>query len=468
MRIITISLVINLKELNKSGDFTVGGITGNILRLAGPMTLALVINVLYSVVDRMYIGHLPGEEGKLALTGIGLASPLLMVISAFQNLCSSGGAPLFSIARGEGNGKKAETILGNSYSLLLILGVALTILGYIFKEPILRATGASADTFTYADEYVTIYLIGTIFVMTGLGMNPFINAQSFAKTGMLTVLIGAVINIILDPVFIFLFDMGVKGAALATVIAQCASAVWVFMFLRGKKALIKLRACRMKLEWPLVGRICSLGLTGFTMAFTNSAVSFAYNSVLGRLGGDTYVAVMTVINSLREVVFMPCSGLLEGAKPVLGYNYGAKKYSRVCEAIKVSTLIGLAYTVVMWGLMMLFPGAFIRIFNSDQELLSKGVYALRAYFALFTFMTFQIVGQNIFVSLGKAKQAVFFSLFRKAIILIPLIIWMPAITGLGADGVFWAEPVSELIGASACFLTMYFTVYRKLKKESLE
>jgi putative MATE family efflux protein len=390
-----------------------------------------------------------------------------MVISAFQNLCSSGGAPLFSIARGEGDNKKAETILGNAYSLLLVFGALLTVLGYIFKGSILKATGASPDTFAYADDYIAIYLIGTLFVMTGLGMNPFINAQGFAKTGMLTVLIGAIANIVLDPIFIFLFDMGVKGAALATVIAQFISALWVFVFLRGKKALLKLRLPEMRLRLPLVGRMCSLGLAGFTMAFTNSAVSFAYNTVLGRLGGDTYVAVMTVINSLREVVFMPCSGVLEGAKPVLGYNYGAKKYLRVREAIKTSTLLSLTYTFVIWAMMMLFPITFIKIFNNDAELLDVGVYAPRAYFSLFVLMTFQIAGQNVFVSLGKSKQAVFFSLFRKAIILIPLIIWMPSITGLGADGVFWAEPVSELIGASACYITMYFTVYRKLKYDSI-
>ncbi len=453
-----------MREKFRTGDFSQGGLLENILRLAGPMSLALLINVLYSVVDRMYIGHLPGE-GKFALTGIGLAAPLLMVVSAFQNLCSAGGAPLFSIARGEKDDEKAGLILGNAYGLLLFFSLCLTAAGYAFKEPILRFSGADAETFPYADEYVSVYLAGTAFVMTGLGMNPFINAQGFAKTGMLTVLVGAASNIVLDPLFIFTLKMGVGGAALATVISQFVSALWVLLFLTGKKALVRLRLRHMRLRLDIVGRICALGTAGFTMAFTNSAVSFAYNTMLGRLGGTAYVAAMTVINSLREVVFMPCSGITEGAKPVLGYNYGAKAYARVREGIKITTLLCAAYTFLMWAVMMLFPAPFIKIFNGDPDLLDVGVYALRAYFSLFVLMTFQIVGQNVFVSLGKSKQAVFFSLFRKAIVLIPLIILMPGITGLGAKGVLWAEPVSELIGATACYMTMYFTVYGKLKED---
>jgi putative MATE family efflux protein len=450
-----------MSEKNKAGDFSQGSLLENILRLAGPMTVALFINVLYSVVDRMYIGHLAGE-GRLALTGIGLTAPLLMIISAFQSLCSAGGAPLFSIARGEGDDEKAGYILGNAYCLLLIIGACLTLLGYIFIEPILRLTGASADTFKYADEYVSIYLAGTVFVTTGLGMNSFINAQGFAKTGMLTVLLGAVANIILDPIFIFGFNMGVRGAALATVISQLLSAVWVFLFLTGGRAAVRLKLKYMSLKLRLIGRMAALGMAGFTMSFTNSAVSFAYNTMLGRLGGDTYIAVMTVINSLREVVFMPCSGITEGAKPVLGFNYGAKNYGRVREGIKLTTLLCVAYTFLIWAVMLLFPEVFIKIFNNSPEILTVGRYAMRAYFSLFVLMTFQMVGQNTFVSLGKSKQAVFFSLLRKAIILIPLIILMPGITGLGAEGVFWAEPVSELIGATACYMTMYFTIYRKL------
>ena len=451
-----------MQQTNKS-DFSQGSLSGNILRLALPMILALLVNTLYSIVDRIYIGHM-AEGGKLALTGIGIAAPILMVISAFQSLCSTGGSPLFSIARGEGNEEKAGRIMGNAYCLLLTFALGLTALGYLFKAPILRFTGASGETFRYANDYLNIYLAGTVFVLTGVGMNPFINAQGFARTGMLTVLIGALLNIALDPVFIFVFHWGVRGAALATVISQACSALWVFRFLTGKQAVIPLRRENLRLRKEIVGRILSLGVAGFVMAFTNSAVSFFYNNGLARLGGDTYVAAMTVINSLRELSFMPASGVTEGAKPVLGYNYGARAYDRCKACIRLVTAMVGAYCVCMWLAFMLFPGFFVRLFNSDPELLRVGVYGVRHYYAMFAFMTFQMVGQNVFTSLGLAKRAVFFSLLRKFIILLPLILLMPAITGLGADGIFWAEPVSQILGASACYITMYFTVYRKLGK----
>ncbi len=430
------------------------------------MTLALIINTLYSIVDRMYIGHM-AEGGKLALTGIGLAAPILMVISAFQALCSTGGSPLFSIARGEKDDVRAETILGNAYTLLLVFSLSLTLLGYLFKEPVLWLTGASEETFGYANDYLSVYLIGNVFVLTGVGMNPFINAQGFARTGMFTVLIGAVANLLLDPLFIFVFHWGVKGAAAATVISQALSALWVLLFLTGKKAPVRLTRRGMRLRKDVVGRMIGLGMAGFTMSFTNSAVSFAYNNTLSRLGGDTYVAVMTVINSLRELSFMPVSGVMEGAKPVMGYNYGAKAMDRVRQSIRVTTLLCSAYCLLMWICLMVFPGFFIRIFNSDPELLKVGVYGVRHYYAMFFFMTFQMVGQTVFTSLGFARRAVFFSLLRKFIILLPLILLMPAITGLGAEGVFWAEPVSQFLGGSACYTAMYFTVYRKLGKERI-
>ncbi len=443
-------------------DFSQGSLVGNILRLAGPMTLALVVNTLYSIVDRIYIGHMAG--GKLALTGIGLAAPILMVISAFQALCSSGGAPLFSIARGEKDTEKASRILGNAYCLLLILGVTLTVLGQLLKGPVLRWTGASPETFPYASAYLEVYLLGTVFVMTGVGMNPYINAQGFGRIGMLTVLIGALTNLALDPLFIYAFHWGVRGAAAASVLSQFLSAFWVFRFLTGRRALLPLRRKYLRLDPPLVRKMLSVGLAGFFMAFTNSAVSFVYNSTLARLGGDTYVAVMTILNSLRELSFMPASGVTEGGKPVLGYNFGAKQWDRCRECIRVMTLMVGIYCFAVWCAFMLAPGFFVRIFNSDPELLAVGVYGIRHYYFMIFFMTFQMVGQNIFTGLGLAKRAVTFSLLRKFIILLPLILLMPAITGLGADGVFWAEPVSQLIGGCACYTTMYFTVYRRLGK----
>ena len=429
--------------------------------------MALLVNTLYSIVDRVYIGHM-AEGGKLALTGIGIAAPILMVISAFQALCSTGGAPLFSISRGEGNEEKAGYIQGNAYCLLLVFGLVLTLLAYVFKEPVLWLTGASAETFRYADDYLSVYLIGTVFVLTGVGMNPFINAQGFARTGMMTVLIGALLNIVLDPVFIFVLRLGVRGAALATVISQACSSLWVLRFLTGKRALIPLKWADLRLRREIVGRILGLGTAGFVMSFTNSAVSFFYNNGLARLGGDTYVAVMTVINSLRELSFMPVSGVTEGGKPVLGFNYGARAYDRCRACIRVMTALVGAYCLAMWLAFMLVPGFFVRLFNSDPELLSVGVYGVRHYYAMFFFMTFQMVGQNVFTGLGLTRRAVFFSLLRKFIILLPLILLMPSITGLGADGIFWAEPVSQILGGTACYATMFFTVYRQLgKKERL-
>ena len=444
-------------------DFSQGSLTGTILRLAGPLVLALLVNTLYSIVDRVYIGHI-AETGKQALTGIGIAAPILMVIAAFQSLCSTGGAPLFSIARGEGNEEKAGRILGNAYCLLLIFGLCLTAAGYAFKAPILRLTGASDETFPYANAYLNVYLIGTVFVLTGVGMNPFINAQGFARTGMLTVMIGAVLNILLDPLFIFAFGWGVKGAALATVVSQAVSALWVFRFLTGKKAVVPLRAEYLRLKKEIVGRILSLGVAGFAMAFTNSAVSFFYNNGLSRLGGDTYVGVMTVINSLRELSFMPASGVTEAGKPVLGFNYGAKAFDRCKACIRIMTGLVAAYCFCMWLVFMLCPRFLVRLFNSDPDLMQVGVYGIRHYYAMFFFMTFQMVGQNVFTGLGLAKRAVCFSLLRKFIILLPLILLMPAITGLGADGIFWAEPVSQLLGGVACYTPMIFTVYRRLGK----
>jgi putative MATE family efflux protein len=447
---------------NRQNDFTRGSLAGNILKLSGPMTLALLINLLYSVVDRMYIGHMAGD-GRTALTGIGLAFPIIAIITAFQSLCSTGGAPLCSIARGEGDDKRAELIMGNSFALLVGFGIILTVLGLILKAPVLHVIGASESTFKYADDYLTVYLIGTAFVMISLGMNPFINSQGFAKTGMFTVLIGAISNIVLDPFFIFVLDMGVKGAALATIISQFISAVWVFRFLTGEKAILRLRPKNLKLDAKIVARTISLGLTGFTMAITNSAVGIIYNSSLSGLGGDIYVGVMTVINSVREIVQMPLSGLMSGAQPVLGYNYGAKEYMRVREGIKIQTMICIIYTVAVSAFVLAVPQLLIRIFSNDRELLTVGTPAVRSYFCAFFMMALQMAGQNTFVSLGKAKEAVFFSLLRKAIILIPLILLMPAITGMGADGVFLAEPLSDIIGGVACFSTMMFTIFRKLK-----
>ena len=422
------------------------------------MTLAQLINVLYSVVDRMYLGRLPGH---LALTGLGLTMPIVSILMGFANLCGMGGAPLCSICRGQGDDEEAEHILGNSFTLLLILGAAATLVFLLLKRPVLCLFGASEATFPYADAYLTIYLCGTLFVMVSLGMNPFINAQGFAKIGMMTVGLGAVVNIVLDPAFIFVLDMGVQGAALATVIAQGCSAVWVLKFLTGKRAILRLKFDCMALSARRVRKIVSLGLAGFFVNLTNSLVQVVCNTTLQAYGGDLYVGAMTIINSIREVVSMPVQGLSNGSQPVLGYNYGAGESRRVRQGIRFTSIVVVLYSAAAWAIIMLAPEAMIRLFTSEQPILDVGIPALRIYFSLFIIMSLQIAGQSVFTALGRSKNAIFFSLLRKAIINAPLTLLLPYL-GMGTDGVFVAEAVSQLIGGLACFLTMYSVVYRAL------
>lgn len=442
-------------------DFTKGSVAGSIVRLSLPMMLAQLVNVLYNIVDRMYLGHMPGD-GRLALTGVGVAFPIITIINAFANLCGSGGAPLCSIERGRGDAEKARRIMGNSLTLLLLFGAVLTVLGYLFKTPLLYLFGASDDTIVYANEYMDIYLAGNLFVMLGLGMNPFIESQGFAKTGMLTVVIGAFLNLILDPLFIFVLRMGVRGAAAATILSQLVSALWVLWFLGGRRAILRLNFSALRLEWCLVKRILALGLSGFTMSVTNSLVQIFCNASLQFYGGDLYVGAMTIIYSVREVVQMPIQGFTQGAQPVLGYNYGAGENGRIKAGIRFIRRVTLLYAVGIWAVLMLFPRFIIAFFNNEAALMDVAVASLRWHFALFFFMAFQYVGQTVFVSLGKARQAVFFSLFRKAILGVPLILLLPRLWGLGITGVLAAEPVTNVIGGLACYLTMRAVVWRKL------
>ena len=443
----------------RQNDFSQGSIPRNIMSLAIPMTAAQLVNVLYSVVDRIYLGHLPGSD-SLALTGLGITMPIVSILMGFANLCGTGGAPLCSISRGEGDDREAERVMGNAFLLLLILGAAATVFFLALKGPILYLFGASPDTFPYADGYMTIYLCGTLFVMVSLGMNPFINAQGFGRVGMMTVLLGAAVNIALDPLLIFVFHMGVQGAALATVFSQALSAGWVLAFLTGKRAILRLRRVDLRLDGPRTKKIVSLGLAGFFVNMTNSLVQVVCNATLQTYGGGTYVGGMTIINSLREVFIMPVQGLTNGSQPVAGYNYGARQYGRVREAIRFSVGVTVAYSALFWAAAMALPGPLIRIFKSDPDILAAGVPALRIYFALFLFMSLQIAGQGVFTGLGRSKQAVFFSLLRKAVINAPLTLLLPL--RMGAIGVFAAEAVSQLIGGLACFTTMYLTVYRPL------
>lgn len=446
---------------HNTNDFSQGSVWKIILRMAVPITTAQLINILYNVVDRMYIGHIPGA-GALALTGLGLCLPVISIVMAFARLSGMGGGPLCSIERGRGDYEEAEKIMGNSFTLLLIFSVMLTVLGELFLRPMLYAFGASDSTIGYAMDYGRIYLLGNLFVLVSLGMNSFINAQGFARTGMVTTLVGAVANILLDPIFIFVLDMGVRGAALATVISQGLSALWVMVFLTGKKAQLRLKLSCMVLEGGRVRRILSLGFSGFVMALTNSVVQVASNSVLSIYGGDLYVGVMTVISSIREIVSMPVTGLTGAAEPVLGFNYGAKKPKRVKTGIRFITLCAIVYSLLVWLLLRLFPEFMISLFNDEPALIEAAVPALNLYFITFFMMALQFAGQSTFVSLGKSKQAVFFSIFRKVIIVVPLTIFLPRF--IGVSGVFWAEAISNVVGGTCCFVTMLLTVYRKLEK----
>lgn len=448
-------------EQTVKNDFTKGSMAGNVVKLAFPMILAQLVNGFYNIVDRMYLGHMP-EVGRLALTGVGVAFPMITIINAFASLCGSGGAPLCSIQRGGGDIEEAERIQGNSLTLLLLLGVVLTALGYLFKTPLLYAFGASEQTIGYANDYMNIYLAGNLFVMLGLGMNPFVESQGFARTGMLTVCIGAVLNLILDPLFIFVWRMGVQGAALATVLSQLVSAVWVLRFLSGEKAILKLRSECMRLDMGLVRQILALGLSGFTMSVTNSLVQILYNSSLQFYGGDLYVGAMTIIYSVRETVQMLLTGFNHGAQPVLGYNYGAGQNQRVKEGIRFVSIAEVGLTGICWLLILIFPEALIRLFNGEEALMQVTVYSMRCHMALFVFLAFQFAGQNAFVSLGKAKQAVFFSVFRKVVLGVPLILLLPRLWNLGITGVLIVEPITNLVGGLACYLTMLAVVWRKL------
>jgi putative MATE family efflux protein len=443
-------------------DFSKGSILRNIMGMAVPMILAQLVNVLYNVVDRIYISRIP-ENAFPALTGVGVCLPIISMVTAFANLFGMGGAPLCAIERGRANCREAEKIMGNSFVMLVASGLILTIAGLLLKRPVLYFFGASDLTFTYADQYLTIYLLGSIFVMTGLGMNHFINAQGFGKTGMITVVLGAVVNIILDPVFIFLFKMGVRGAALATIISQFLSALWVLSFLRGKKAILRLKKENFTLHWERVKRITGLGTSGFIMHITNSLVLILANATLQQFGGDLYVGIMTIVNTIRELISLPVFGLNSGARPVMGFNYGARAYKRVKSCIRFTAGFSVLYTAVMWLLVQAFPGFFIRIFSADAEVLKAGVPLMRLFYAAFFIMALQYAGQSTFLALGLSKQAIFFSTLRKVIIVAPLVVILPRSWGLGSSGVFLAEPISEVIGGIACFTTMLLTVRKKLK-----
>ena len=450
-------------------DFENGKITENILLAAIPMLVAQLLNLLYNIVDRIYIARIP-DVGTTALGAVGLCFPVIVIITAFSNLFGTGGAPLFSIERGAGNREKAARIMNTSFSMLCISSVLLMAIGLLFTRPILILFGASDDALPYALPYLVIYLLGTFPSMITTGMNSFINAQGYATIGMLSVVIGAVSNLLLDPLFIFFFGMGIQGAAVATVLSQTFSALFVLRFLRFrseyKVRLLKKNECSEGLS--LAGNIISLGTAGFIMQLTNSLVTICCNNVLASTGGDLYISVMTIISSIRQVIETPIHAMTEGSSPVISYNYGAHRPKRVKQAALTMASLAFVYAILAWSMILFAPRFLISIFSSDQELFADAIPAMKLYFSAFIFMLLQYIGQTIFKSLNKKKQAIFFSLLRKVFIVVPLTYLLPYAFQMGTDGVFLAEPVSNVIGGSLCFIVMLCTVLPELKQMERE
>lgn len=446
-------------------DFENGSITTNILSAALPMLVAQLLSLLYNIVDRIYIARIP-EVGTTALGAVGLCFPIIVIIMAFSNLFGTGGAPIFSINRGKKDYEKANTIMNTSFTMICYTAFFLMIAGMILARPILLLFGASTVSLIYAWPYLMIYLIGTLPSMIATGMNPFINAQGYAIMGMFSVMIGALCNIVLDPIFIFAFSLGIKGAAIATVISQTFSAVFVFFFLK-KKAELKvhfLTIKQLKTCIPLIKDIVSLGSAGFIMQVTNSLVTICCNSVLSIIGGDIYISVMTIISSIRQMLETPIYAINDGSSPIISYNYGARRPSRVRKAGIIMTCLVFIYTGFVWSIIILRPKILIGIFSSDQALIKDAIAALKIYFSAFIFMDLQYIGQTIFKSLNKKKQAIFFSFLRKVFIIIPLTYLLPFTFHMGTQGVFLTEPVSNIIGGSLCFGTMLCLILPELSK----
>lgn len=447
------------KEANL-GEDRIGGL---LFKLALPAILAQVINLLYNLVDRMYIGHI-AKVGSVALTGLGVTMPFIMCVSAFAALVSMGGAPRASIMMGRGNREEAERILGNCTSMLVIVAVIVTAVSQIWGTDILMLFGASESTLPYAWAYMQIYSTGTIFVQLALGLNAFINAQGFAKTGMLTVVIGAVCNIILDPIFIFGLHMGVRGAALATIISQGISCVWIVRFLLGRQTTLRIRKENLRIRPKTVGPCIALGVAPFIMQFTESVLNICFNTSLLKYGGDVAVGAMTILSSVMQMSMLPIQGLTQGAQPIIGFNYGAKKMDRVKKTFRLLLLSCVTFTAVIWLICMLLPQAFILIFTDQAELIDFTKWAMRIYMAVSLIFGVQISCQQTFIALGNAKTSVFLALLRKVLLLIPLIYILPAFMEDKLMAVFLAEPVADVIAVTTTSILFYRT-YRSLGKE---
>lgn len=428
--------------------------------LAIPAVIAQIVNLLYNIVDRIYIGHIPGIGGS-ALTGVGLFTPILMMINAFAMLSGAGGAPRAAIYLGAKENENAEKVIGNCFSLTLFLSVVLTIVFYIFAPQLLTFFGASEVTLPYALEYSRIYILGTITVLVVMGMNPFITIQGFAKTSMLTTIIGAVINIVLDPIFIFVFDMGVAGAAIATVLSQLVGALWILKFLTGKKTILHLKKRFMKVEKNVLVPCLALGASTFVMLSTESILSMTFTSSLSNYGGDLAVGAMTIITSISQLITMPLQGICQGGQTIISYNFGARKNDRVKKAFFMEFIICVIYASVFWLLMMFVPKVFTSIFTSDTELSNYTASVIRIYMAGIFATGFQISCQNSFVGLGQAKISLFLACLRKLILLIPLILILPMFMSDQVFAVFLAEPISDILAATVTTIT-FLTRFNKI------
>lgn len=452
-------------ENNKNTKLETQSIGKLLVTLSIPSIIAQIVNLLYNIVDRIFIGRMP--NGDLAMAGIGIITPVVLLVTAFSALVGFGGSPRVAIKMGQKDNDGAEEILGNSFSLTIIIGLILTVVFYIFKTQIVMAFGASENTAKYAIDYLSIYLIGTVFVQIAVGMNPYINTQGFTKIGMITVAIGAGLNIILDPIFIFVLGLGVRGAALATILSQIVSAIFVLQFLFGKKTILKIKRKYLKLKKEVVLSTMALGVAPFIMQSTESIVLISLNNQLLKYGGDIAVSAMTIMSSMMQMIMLPMSGLTQGAQPIISYNYGAKRYDRVKKAFKLLFISCLTFTMITVGLIEIFPSFFVKIFNNDLNLVAMTSWAMRIYFAGMCLFGMQIACQQTFLSLGQAKISLFLALLRKIILLVPLIFILPAILSNKLVAVLLAEPVADII---ACLTTTsIFSVFfkRKFSNEKL-
>jgi len=440
-----------MSEENRLGTENVKSL---LFSLALPAIIGQVVSLLYNVVDRMYIGHIPGMGGE-ALTGVGVTTPLLIMISAFSVLVGMGGAPRATIKMGEKDDESAEKIMGNCFATLIAISIILTVLLLIFNEDLLIMFGASEKTLPYALEYIKIYTLGTIFVQIAVGMNPFISSQGFTKISMLTVSIGAIINLVLDPIFIYGFEMNVKGAALATVISQAISAVWVIRFLRGDKTNLKLRKEHLKIDSDVIIPVILLGLSPFVMQITESFIIIAFNSSLQEYGGDVAVGSMTILSAAMQFTFLPMAGLTQGAQPIMSYNYGAKNKERMIDTFKYLFVFALGYSTLFWLFIMVAPQLFSKLFTSDKAIIDMATYGLRVYMGGAFALGIQIACQQTFIALGNARTSLFLALLRKVILLIPLVNILPKFLLNKVFAVFLAEPISDIIAATVTAILFY-------------